>query len=56
MVKTHYTVKPGDTLQSIAHHHYGNSGWWSRIFTANAHVKNPDPGALNPGTILVIPK
>ncbi len=50
----HYTVRPGDTLSSIAQRFYGNSARWQWIFQANrSRVKNPD--MIFAGEVLTIP-
>jgi LysM repeat protein len=39
----HYTVRPGDTLSSIAKRFYGNPARWQWIFQANrSKIKNPN--------------
>ena len=39
----HYTVKPGDTLSSIAHKVYGSRSDWPALWWTNRHkVGNPD--------------
>ena len=49
-----YTVRPGDTLSSIALRFYGSRSRWPAIFQANkAVVTNPD--AIFPGEVLTIP-
>lgn len=49
-----YTVRPGDTLSSIALRFYGSRSRWPAIFQANkAVIKNPD--AIFPGEVLTIP-
>jgi len=38
----HYTVKPGDTLSSIARHEYGSAATWPALWWVNRHrVHNP---------------
>jgi LysM repeat protein len=50
----HYTVRPGDTLSSIAQRFYGSSARWQWIFQANqAKVKNPN--MIFVGEVLTIP-
>ena len=48
-----YTVKPGDSLASIAHEVYGDLNAWVRIAQAN-NITNPDN--LEIGTTLTIPR
>ena len=39
----HYTVKPGDTLSSIARHQYGSAAAWPALWWVNKHkVHNPE--------------
>ena len=39
----HYTVKPGDTLSSIARHEYGSAANWPALWWVNRHkVHNPE--------------
>lgn len=49
-----YTVKPGDTLGSIAKKVYGTSRGWERILEANKRVI-PSPTKIRAGVELVIP-
>lgn len=48
-----HTVQPGETLDRIAFAHFGDSGKWRLIASAN-HISNPL--ALRPGTTLTIPE
>lgn len=50
---TYYTVTQGDTLDGIAHAHYGNAqlGW--AIMDANPKYQSEIE--LNPGDVIVIP-
>jgi LysM repeat protein len=42
-VPGHYTVKPGDTLSTIAHKAYGSRSDWPALWWTNRHnVNNPD--------------
>ena len=42
-VPGHYTVKPGDTLSTIAHKAYGSRSDWPALWWTNRHkVGNPD--------------
>jgi LysM domain len=52
-----YSVKPGDTLSSIAQQFYGNGAepLWRRIYNANIGVIGPDPNAVTAGQQLNIP-
>jgi LysM repeat protein len=50
-----YTVKAGDTLQSIAANLYGDGGKWQPIYYANTSLIN-DPDMIYPGTVLKIPR
>src|SRR5437773_8082463 len=39
----HYTVKPGDSLSSIARHEYGSAAAWPALWWVNRHkVHNPE--------------
>jgi nucleoid-associated protein YgaU len=50
-----HTVKPGDTLSSIARR-YGVEGGWRGLYDANRETVGRRPGLLRAGTLLVIPK
>jgi len=50
---TRYTVRKGDTLQSIAHRFLGDAKKWTLIAAAN---KIRDPKSIKPGQTLRIPK
>lgn len=50
-----HTVKPGDTLSSIART-YGVRGGWRGLYDANRKTVGSDPGLLRAGTLLVVPK
>ncbi|MFJ6742026.1 transglycosylase family protein [Streptomyces sp. NPDC091279] len=50
-----YTVKPGDTLASIARK-YGVRGGWQGLYEVNKDMVGSRPELLNVGTLLVIPK
>lgn len=53
MMKTH-RVKPGDTLDSIAHAYYGDWHAWTYIWKHNRHeIENPNVLAI--GQVIVIP-
>lgn len=49
-----YTVRPGDTLTSIAAQVYGDAGEWRRIFEANRD-QMASPEALRVGMTIRIP-
>ena len=51
-----YTVRPGDTLSSIARRHYGDEGLWRVIYEANRRSIGPNPDALQVGMTLTIPR
>ncbi len=48
-----YTVRPGDTLGTIARDFLGNSAYWDVVWMANPGVADPD--TIEPGQVLVIP-
>ena len=49
-----YTVRPGDTLSSIAQRFYGNPADWRRLYQVNMSViRNPD--VIRPGQMLNLP-
>lgn len=49
-----YTIKDGDTLDSISQEVYGSTGGAQAIYSANLS-KIHDPSTLTPGTVLQIP-
>jgi nucleoid-associated protein YgaU len=49
-----YTMKPGDTLYSLARRYYGDGKLWAKIFEANKD-KIRDVTDIPIGTVLVIP-
>jgi LysM repeat protein len=50
----HYTVRPGDTLSSIAQRFYGSTADWRLLYEANRSViRNPD--VIFPGEVLSLP-
>ncbi len=51
-----YTIQAGDTLSSLAQQAYGDSKQWQKIYDANKEVIGNNPGALQPGQVLVIPQ
>ena len=48
-----YRVQPGETLDRISAHHYGDSTRWRALAVANGIE---DPFALRPGSLLAIPR
>jgi LysM repeat protein len=49
-----YTVRPGDTLSSIAQRFYGSPAHWQWLYQANRSViKNPN--VIEPGEVLNVP-
>ena len=50
-----YTVAAGDTLTGIAAA-LSVSGGWPALYAANQRRIGPDPDAIRPGTVLVIPQ
>jgi LysM repeat protein len=51
---TRYTVAPGDTLSGIAAG-LAVRGGWPALYAANRQVIGPDPGLIQPGTVLTVP-
>jgi nucleoid-associated protein YgaU len=49
-----HTVRPGDTLFSLAQHYYGDRDKFDVIYRSN-RGRLESPESLTPGTILVIP-
>ncbi len=49
-----YVVQNGDTLSAIAAR-FAVRGGWPALFAANRGVIGPDPDAIHPGTVLVLP-
>ena len=49
-----YTVKPGDTLASIAQHLYASGDYWPALYWAN-HAAIPDPSQITAGQVLTVP-
>jgi LysM repeat protein len=49
-----YTVRPGDTLGSIAQRYYGNPADWTRLYQANRSVIQ-NPNVIYPGQVLDVP-
>ena len=50
----HYTVRPGDTLSSIAQRFYGNPADWRGLYQANRSVIH-NPNVIVPGEVLNVP-
>ena len=50
----HYTVRPGDTLSSIAQRFYGSAADWQRLYQANRSVIQ-NPNVIQPGEVLSVP-
>jgi LysM repeat protein len=49
-----YTVRPGDTLSSIAQRFYGNPADWAWLYHVNSSVVH-DPNSIYAGEVLKIP-
>jgi LysM repeat protein len=49
-----YTVKPGDTLASIAQHLYASADYWPALYSANK-AAIPDPSQITAGQVLTVP-
>ena len=50
-----YTVRPGDSLASIAGAVYGDETAWPAIYAANAVTIGPNPHLIRPGQQFLIP-
>jgi LysM repeat protein len=50
-----YTIQAGDSLSQIAAM-LGVRGGWPALYAANRKVIGPDPDAIHPGTVLVLPR
>ncbi len=50
-----YTVKKGDTLQTISYKFYGTHKKWKKIFEANKE-KLKDPNKIFPGQVIKVPQ
>jgi LysM repeat protein len=50
----HYTVRPGDTLSSVAQRFYGSTADWQWLYQANRSVIE-NPNAIYPGEVLSVP-
>jgi LysM repeat protein len=49
-----YTVRPGDSLASIAQHLYASADYWPALYWAN-HAAIPDPSQITAGQVLAVP-
>src|SRR5260370_1527233 len=49
-----YTVRPGDTLSSIAQRFYGNPADWHWLYQANRSVVH-NPNVIRPAEVLTVP-
>jgi Transglycosylase SLT domain/LysM domain len=52
---TRYTVRPGDTLSTIAQHFYGTPQYWPGLYDLNRVIIGADPMALDAGIVLRVP-
>jgi len=52
---TRYTVRPGDSLWSIAQRELGNGANWPRIWAANRGTVDGHPDLIRPGQVLTLP-
>ena len=50
-----YTVRPGDSLYTIAGEHYNSPNFWRVIYEANRDVIGSNPADLEAGMALVLP-
>jgi len=53
--RARYTITAGDTLSGIAAG-LGIAGGWPALYAANRQVIGSNPGALQPGTVLKLPR
>ena len=51
-----HVVRSGENLSTISEDHYGHARHWKVIYDANRSVIGDDPGALEVGMVLVVPK
>ncbi len=49
------TVRPGDTLWSLAQRYLGNGNRWPQLYAANRAVVGPDPNLIYAGEQLALP-
>ena len=49
-----YVVQPGDTLAGIAAR-FAVRGGWPALYGSNQRLIGPDPDAIRPGTVLILP-
>jgi hypothetical protein len=52
---TTIVVSPGDTLSRLAPKKYGSVEYWPLLWDANRGVVGPNPNAIRPGMMLLIP-
>lgn len=50
-----YTVRPGDTLSTIARSYYGQASRWRYLYNVNRDTIGPNPNSLQAGDVLEIP-
>lgn len=50
-----YTVRPGDTLSTIARQYYGKATRWRFLYNANRRTIGSNPDTLQAGDVLEIP-
>ncbi|MFW6335570.1 MAG: LysM peptidoglycan-binding domain-containing protein [Phycisphaeraceae bacterium] len=50
-----YTVRPGDTLSTIARAYYGQASRWRYLYNVNRDTIGANPNALQAGDVLEIP-
>lgn len=50
-----YTVRPGDTLSTIARTYYGQATRWRYLYNVNRETIGANPNALQAGDVLEIP-
>ena len=50
-----YTVRPGDTLSTIARQYYNRASRWRYLYNVNRQVIGPNPNRLQAGDVLTVP-
>ncbi|MGW0365546.1 LysM peptidoglycan-binding domain-containing protein [Streptomyces sp. NPDC002990] len=53
--KRTYTVRPGDSLPTIARRELGDEERWRELYAMNKGIIGPDPDLVRPGMLLTLP-